>query len=96
MAHCPSLPAKVSKTQIRVNPLAYRLCGEYSIANNERMGNTSCKDDLMAYALYILILFVYNLLSVPLLLVSTSQDAKKPNKTVYCNDFGMRYPENKK
>jgi hypothetical protein len=28
MAHNPSLPAKVSKMQIRVNPLAYSRCGE--------------------------------------------------------------------
>ena len=28
MAHCPSHPAKVSKTPIRVNPLAFSLCGE--------------------------------------------------------------------
>jgi hypothetical protein len=26
--HCPSLPAKVSKTPFKVNPLAYLLCGE--------------------------------------------------------------------
>jgi hypothetical protein len=30
MAHCPSLPAKMSKMPIRVNPLAYSLCGEKS------------------------------------------------------------------
>jgi hypothetical protein len=28
IAHCPSHPAKVSKMPIRVNPLAYSLCGE--------------------------------------------------------------------
>jgi hypothetical protein len=28
MAQCPSLPAKVSKTPMRVNPIAYSLCGE--------------------------------------------------------------------
>jgi hypothetical protein len=28
MAHCPSHPAEVSKTPIRVNPLEYSLCGE--------------------------------------------------------------------
>ncbi len=26
--HCPSHPAKVSKTPIRVNPLAYSICGK--------------------------------------------------------------------
>jgi hypothetical protein len=26
--HCPSLPAKVSKVLIRVNPIAYSHCGE--------------------------------------------------------------------
>ncbi len=28
MAHCPTFPAKVSKTPIRVNPLAYSPCGK--------------------------------------------------------------------
>jgi hypothetical protein len=28
MAHFPSFPPKVSKTPIRVNPIAYSLCGE--------------------------------------------------------------------
>ncbi len=54
MVHCPSFPAKVSKTPIRVNPLAYSLCGEkssstadeldsFADATHERMGNTSVK-----------------------------------------------------
>jgi hypothetical protein len=30
---------------------------QFADGTHERMGNTSCKDDLMAYALYILILF---------------------------------------
>ncbi len=31
------------------------------LGTHERMGNTSCKDDLMAYALYILTLFASDL-----------------------------------
>jgi hypothetical protein len=37
MVHCPSFPAKVSKAPIRVNPLAYSLCGEKSISTADEL-----------------------------------------------------------
>jgi|688.fasta_scaffold1439553_1 hypothetical protein len=64
----PSHLANHGNTPIRVNPLAFSVCGicsaeqqtslnTFTDGTQKRMGYTPCKDDLMAYSLCILIVF---------------------------------------
>jgi hypothetical protein len=45
MAPCPSPPAKMSKTPIRVNPLVYSLCGEKSSSIADELESICLRND---------------------------------------------------